>query len=183
MFITCSWLHMSRACGRSAAPESHHTEHSFMVRTDPRSYSCPGRHIPRRGRDSISLLAPRAGGRAHQQERFQVCPSRAYNSCAIRARRTLPPTCSPSQACRAPAGRPSSPAGPCVCVSTITRHAKPGFAIAWTAMVDPQSVARPATMCSSRVFCAAVRSCRRPLFRRCAPRAGQQQRMSTPSFT
>ena len=43
-----------------------------------------------------------------------VCPSRAYNSCAIRARRTLPPTCSP--ACRAPAGRATVPAGPCVCI-------------------------------------------------------------------
>ena len=77
-------------------------------------------HSPKR-EDSIPLLGARAG-RAHPrrtpwQERFQVCPSRAYNSCAIRARRTLPPTCSP--ACRAPTGRPSSPAGPCACPSSI----------------------------------------------------------------
>ena len=63
--------------------------------------------------------------------------------------------------------------------STITRHAKPGFAIAWTAMVDPQSAARTATVRSSGVFCAVVCSCRRPPLRRRAPRAGQQ-RISTP---
>ena len=108
--------------------------------------------------------------------RFQVCPSRAYNSCAVRASLPLPTR---SPAAPRPAvdrARPSRAHAP---PTIVVHRAKPcidGFARSQTAMVDPQSAARPATACSFGSFLCCC-SCRRPPFRRRAPRAGQQRNL------
>ena len=125
----------------------------------------PWAHSPK-GRETPFHFTPRAG-RAPRQE-----PRCAFRY-ARRARTTVARSVQASRFLRvAPPrpGRPSVEPEPwCACPSFRESRSR-------TAMVDPQSAARPATVCSSGcVLCCC--SCRRPPFRRRAPRAGQQRNL------
>ena len=167
--------------------------HAAQITEKPQGYPCAcayrrldllvPRHIPRRGRDSISLLASALGRRAHPRAHTlaRALPGMPVTRVQqLRDPRTPHASAYVQPCLPRPCGPRDRPGRAVRMYMPIKHHAKPGFAIAWTAMVDPQSAARPATMRSSGLFCAVVRSCRRPPFRRRAPRAGQQRISTTP---